>query len=148
MELIFGGAYQGKLDYAKEKYNIDEDAVFYCKDIDSCDTPDEAIALLQPVKTIQRLEARSGREIRIINNFENFVYANVVNNLNPLTYISENEKFFENKIVILTDISQGVVPMQQDLRTWRDTNGRVMAQLAKKATSVTRIFCGLPQVLK
>ena len=32
MIVIFGGAYQGKLDYAKEKFNICDDDVFTCTD--------------------------------------------------------------------------------------------------------------------
>ena len=30
MILIFGGAYQGKLDFAKEKFNISDEEVFEC----------------------------------------------------------------------------------------------------------------------
>jgi hypothetical protein len=30
MHLIFGGAYQGKLDYAKERYQLNEQDIFYC----------------------------------------------------------------------------------------------------------------------
>ena len=32
MIVIFGGAYQGKLDYAKEKFNICDNDVFTCTD--------------------------------------------------------------------------------------------------------------------
>ena len=32
MILIFGGAFQGKLDYAREHWNFNEDDIFYCDD--------------------------------------------------------------------------------------------------------------------
>ena len=30
MVLVFGGAYNGKLDFVKEKFSINEDDIFYC----------------------------------------------------------------------------------------------------------------------
>ena len=32
MILIFGGAFQGKLDYARKHWNFNEDDIFYCDD--------------------------------------------------------------------------------------------------------------------
>ncbi len=32
MILIFGGAYQGKLEYAKEHWNFSDDDVFFCEE--------------------------------------------------------------------------------------------------------------------
>ena len=31
MELIFGGAYQGRLEYAKSKYNLRDEDIFFLK---------------------------------------------------------------------------------------------------------------------
>ena len=31
MVLVFGGAYNGKSEFVKEKFNITEDDMFYCK---------------------------------------------------------------------------------------------------------------------
>lgn len=30
MVLVFGGAYNGKLDFVKEQFNVSEDDIFYC----------------------------------------------------------------------------------------------------------------------
>ena len=32
MELIFGGAYQGRLEYAKSKYNLRDEDIFFCSE--------------------------------------------------------------------------------------------------------------------
>ena len=32
MILIFGGAYQGKLEYAKKHWNFSDDDVFFCEE--------------------------------------------------------------------------------------------------------------------
>ena len=37
MILIFGGAYQGKLDFAKEKFNISDEEVFECTETGELD---------------------------------------------------------------------------------------------------------------
>ena len=34
MELIFGGAYQGKTQYAAEKYHCKDEAIFTCEGIE------------------------------------------------------------------------------------------------------------------
>lgn len=153
MDLIFGGAYQGKLDYAKKEFHIEEDEIFTCADIDSCAEPEEALLVLQPMKALQILQKRQSRigdmtEIRAINKLENFTYACAVNGINAVEYLKNNTSFWEDKIVIATDISQGIVPMKPEERAWREMNGRAMAFLAGQAESVTRVFCGLPQKLK
>ena len=34
MELIFGGAYQGKTQYAAQKYDLTDADIFTCEDLD------------------------------------------------------------------------------------------------------------------
>ena len=43
MELIIGGAYQGKLDYAKEKYSLSEQDIFECSEDKDIDTSKKCI---------------------------------------------------------------------------------------------------------
>ncbi len=50
--------------------------------------------------------------------------------------------------LIGTDFSCGVVPMEPELRRWREENGRLNNYLAARAERVVRMFCGLPQELK
>ncbi|MFR6393894.1 MAG: bifunctional adenosylcobinamide kinase/adenosylcobinamide-phosphate guanylyltransferase [Oscillospiraceae bacterium] len=50
--------------------------------------------------------------------------------------------------MICTDVSCGVVPMDRVQRLWREEVGRTVCALARRADSVTRVFCGLPLRLK
>ena len=119
MELVIGGAYQGKLEYAKEKYGFGGGDIFVCtedKDLD--------------------------RNARCIYRYEKYVLYCVRNGLAPVT------DFGPGTVVIADDIFCGVVPIDGELRVMRDEAGRSLAAIASKADRVTRIFCGIPQVLK
>lgn len=50
--------------------------------------------------------------------------------------------------VIVADVGRGIVPMDKKLRQLRDVCGRFYQQLFAEAQSVTRIWYGLPEVLK
>ena len=54
----------------------------------------------------------------------------------------------EQTILICDDISCGVVPMDKEVRAWREATGRAINALAAQADRVVRVFCGLPMVLK
>ena len=123
MHLIFGGAYQGKLDYAKENYTYE----------DICDCAD-------------------GRapdfEADIICGIEGFVLRCAKEGVEARDYFMEREGLWQDKILVITDTSQGVVPIDRDVRAFREMNGRLMLYLAEKAETVTRVFCGIGKRLK
>lgn len=126
MHLIFGGEYQGKLDYVKKTYRINDNDIFYCSD----DTTEIDFS-----KTV-------------IYGIDKYVLANIRAGKNAE---SEFDKIFEllyDKIIICNDVSQGIVPVDKQLRMWRESSGRVAVKLAAGAKTVTRIFAGLPLVLK
>ena len=118
MELIIGGAYQGKLDYAKESYRLKSEDVFECSEDKNLDMSKKCIY-----------------------HYEKYLMYCCKNGLSPLLDL-------EDKIVIADDIFCGVVPIEPGIRAWREFCGRSLAALTRKADHVTRIFCGLPQVLK
>ena len=51
-------------------------------------------------------------------------------------------------VVIACELGSGVVPIEPELRAWREAAGRLSCLLARRADVVVRICCGLPQVLK
>ena len=51
-------------------------------------------------------------------------------------------------VVICEDIFCGVVPVDPEMRAWREMTGRLLAYLSGKAAHVFRIFLGLEQKLK
>ncbi len=119
MTLIIGGAYQGKLDHAKEKYGISEADVFECSE-------DKDLDLSK----------------RCIYHYEKYLMYCYRNGLSPVLDLGKD------KIVIADDIFCGVVPINAEIRRWREFCGRSLSALTKKADHVTRVFCGLPQELK
>ncbi|HHW47233.1 MAG TPA: cobalamin biosynthesis protein CobU [Clostridiaceae bacterium] len=125
MVLIFGGAYQGKLEYAKENYKIQENEIFYCD---------------------------SSREIdfskKVVYGLEKLVLNLIKDGADPLVYVNKNLDKIRDKIIICTDISGGVVPTDPVMRQWREAVGRCMALLSRNAQKIVRIFCGIGTVIK
>lgn len=156
MHLIIGGAYQGKLDYVKKKFLIEDSLVYTCKNPDECETPQECLDLLRLTHTVRREELKAAKalgnqdtyRIKAINNLEHFTLACAENDVDAEKYLRGNKDLWKDRIIIITDISQGIVPADPVQRKWREQNGRAAAYLAGKAETVTRIFCGLPQTLK
>lgn len=66
----------------------------------------------------------------------------------PLALEQLAEKLAEQEVVIACELGGGVVPIEPELRAWREAAGRLSCLLAKRADVVVRICCGLPQVLK
>ena len=124
MVLIIGGAYQGKLDFAKETFGITDADVFVC----------------------DRSEIDFSR--RCVYALEEFVLACVREGKDPESYLREHREDWENSIFICRDIFCGVVPMEAENRAWRQTCGRLVQYLSREAAQVSRIFCGLEQRLK
>lgn len=125
MVLIFGGAYQGKLDFAMKKFNIKDTDIFTCTE-DSF--PDFSK--------------------KIIDRAELFFLKCVKDGIEPRDILCENINMLQDKIVIARDISQGIVPIDSVQRAWREASGRTMMYLAGEAEEVYRVFCGLSEKLK
>ena len=120
MILIIGGAYQGKLDFAKEAFGLTD------ADIHICDTGEIDFSK------------------RCIYGIEEFTWGHP----DPKAYFREHRKDWEDSILILRDVFCGVVPMEAETRLWRQKTGRLAQYLSKEANQVSRIFCGLEQRLK
>lgn len=120
MILIIGGAYQGKLDYAKETFGITDADVHICG------------------------EGEIDFSKRCIYKIEKFTYSHS----DPIGYFQVQWEQWQNSILIIQDIFCGVVPMGAENRAWRQRTGRLCQYLSKEATQVSRVFCGLEQRLK
>ena len=120
MELIIGGAYQGKLKYAFETYGLNE--------ADVCD--------------LRSMSEAPDFSKKILYHFEDYVLACMRAEKSPL------EGLPEDAIIIADDVFCGVVPIDTEIRAWREECGRTLSALALKSSSVTRIYCGLSQKLK
>lgn len=124
MILILGGAWQGKLDFAKSRFHLSSEDIFTCSDTQ--------IDISKPC--IYRLEE--------------FTYACTQAGLDPVEQFHALYPRMEDTIFICQDIFCGVVPMERQLRLWRDATGKLCQLLAGEAEAVYRIYCGLEQRLK
>ncbi len=124
MKLIIGGAYQGKLAFVKETYQIKEEDVFTCTDTE--------IDFSKPCVTA----------------IEEFTYACIQEKINAVDYFKAHKEQWKNSVLICQDFFCGVVPLGAQQRAWRQNTGLLCQYLAKEAESVSRIFCGLEQKLK
>lgn len=126
MTLVFGGFYQGKLDYVLEKYNLFLSDVFYCSEDNT------SINI----------------EKKIFYNIEKYILALIKENTEPLLRIKNEAKMWKDKIIIANDLSQGVVSRDYTTRIHREETGRALTYLARESECVVRIFCGIGSILK
>jgi len=124
MILIFGGAYNGKLEFAKEKYDIDNEEIFFCTD--------------------QHLKF----DKKVLCGLHAFTRACVLNKINSMDILKNNINHLKDKIIICDEINSGIVPMEKLDRAWREETGRTLQFLTKHSSSVYRIFFGLQEELK
>ena len=120
MILIMGGAYQGKLDFAKETFGITDSDIYSC------------------------FAGEIDFSKRCVYGIEEFA----AHNEDPIGYFEARREDWQDSILILRDIFCGVVPMGAENRAWRQRTGRLAQYLSREAKQVSRIFCGLEQRLK
>ena len=77
-----------------------------------------------------------------------FIYNEVINGRDAMAFFKKNIERFNDKIIISDDLSSGIVPLKKEDRKWREETGKVLQFLTIKSNKVTRVFCGLPMVLK
>ena len=126
MVLIIGGSYQGKLEFARQRYGLTE------VEIQVCDEATDAIDF----------------DRRCVAYIDRFVLNRVRAGVEPAEAFEEESDRMKAMIFIANDISGGVVPMDPVLRAWREACGRLNLRLAGEADEVWRLFCGLPQRVK
>ncbi|MBQ9708774.1 MAG: bifunctional adenosylcobinamide kinase/adenosylcobinamide-phosphate guanylyltransferase [Firmicutes bacterium] len=123
MIFIFGGAYQGKLEYAMKNYSITE--VCDCGDGREPDLSADAIC-----------------------GIAGYVMECVKNGRDAALFFEGNSEALRDKILINTDVSSGVVPVDRQEREFREMNGRVNILLAEMADKVIHVFCGIGKTMK
>ena len=124
MILILGGAYQGKRSFAKRTFRLSEEDIFTCEG------------------------SYMDLSKRCICNLEEFTFSCIQEGLDPLEQFKTLANQKSDTVFICQDIFCGVVPMERNLRLWRDATGKLCQYLASECDSVYRIYCGLEQRLK
>lgn len=108
---ITGGAYNGKMEYAKKKFNLTKNEICICSKDDIPDFSKRCIAYV-----------------------ENYVWYCLEKNI-PL-----KKDWPEDTIFICTDIFCGVVPVEKKVRLWREESGKYFQFLAEQSTCKRIVF--------
>lgn len=124
MIMIIGGAYQGKLAFAKKMYpdiTWADGAICEADELYSCEG-------------IYHFHQYIARKIRAGETVDDLVEKLI--DRNPAA------------IVITDEIGYGIVPIDRMEREYREQTGRVCTKLAAYSEKVYRVMCGIGQVIK
>ncbi len=160
MEVYFGGAFQGKLEYVLEKkgcLKVADGAGCSLKDIK------EAQVLNHLHLYIKRLTYKEGAAynttvddtitaddtIMADTTAADTITADTTAKTIPAAEII-NDIYEANPDIILIcdEVGGGIVPLKKEDRIYRETVGRALCCAVKKSDRVERVMCGIGQCLK
>ena len=123
MELIIGGAHQGKLSLVMARgYSMAQ-----VRDGENC-----------PLHPQQPAEVLYGLHHLIRRAMEEEL---------PIPQLLSRHIGPET-VVICDEVGCGIVPMEKKQRQWREAVGRACCYLAQQANRVERVCCGIPMTIK
>lgn len=67
---------------------------------------------------------------------------------NPAKAMELLEDLLKKEVVVCDEVGSGVIPLQREQREFREATGRLCIALAREASQVVRLVCGIPQVIK
>lgn len=141
MHFVTGGAFNGKRAWVKKRYQEAHWISAYNHDPMPADFQkiDENLIVLEGIEIwlrelTKQYDAKECRERW--NQFLNYW----------LTW--ENLKGPRKVVIIGTDITKGIVPMEKENRLWRDVTGWAYQDLAEMAEKVDLIWYGINQTIK
>lgn len=126
MHLMIGGYAQGKLDYAKRKYNIPDNEI--------CHGETEDFDAFPGKKVYDKLHLYLKRKMEQSADISALMEQ----------FLQENPSC----ILICDEVGNGIVPIADTERAYRETVGRMLCLAAEQAESVERIICGISQRIK
>ena len=160
MEVYFGGAFQGKLEYVLKKkgcLKVADGAGCSLKDIK------EAQVLNHLHLYIKRLTYKEGAAynttvddtittddtITVDTTADDTITADTTAKTMPVAEII-NDIYEANPDIILIcdEVGGGIVPLKKEDRIYRETVGRALCCAVKKSDRVERVMCGIGQCLK
>lgn len=130
MILITGGAYQGKLEFARTLTQYFKDA--------------EHPVILEG----EELEWDHLADGEIVAHFHLYIRKLLEQGKDAAAETEKLLKLNPDLIIEVTELGCGIVPIDAFDRTWREAVGRISCTLAKQAEAVYRVNCGIAARLK
>ena len=124
MEMIIGGAFQGKSAYAKEKFP------------DIC------------WKNGGKLEREDLMKAQGVLEFQEFIKKELRAGKEMDQLAEELAEKNPDIVLVSQEVGYGVVPIDAFDRKYREAVGRICTCLAEKSSKVTRVVCGIGTVIK
>lgn len=124
MRLVIGGYAQGKLSYVLRTYHLDEGQVVGGEMLEGTD------------------------KVVVFNHLHSWVKERILAGGNPERELETMVERWPDCILISDEIGNGIVPLEAGEREYRERLGRILVELAKRADSVERVFCGIGQRIK
>ena len=150
MVFVFGGEYQGKKDFVLENFGLSEDDILDIEKL--CELVNEN-SEQELIHSLRAFIDRDGIGAHAIYGLDALVKVMVEHGQNVDSWLDKwienlRKEDWEQKIIVMKDVSQGLVPMDAIDRAFREANGRAMINLAKNADDVYRVFCGIGTKIK
>lgn len=160
MEVYFGGAFQGKLEYVLKKkgcLKVADGAGCSLKDIK------EAQVLNHLHLYIKRLTYKEGAAynttvddtittddtITVDTTADDTITANTTaKTMSAAEIINDIYEANPDIILICDEVGGGIVPLKKEDRIYREVVGRALCCAVKKSDRVERVMCGIGQCLK
>lgn len=147
MHVVTGGAYNGKAAWVEKYYQLEESSVH------------QWVHAYKKKKDLLPKDLVAYHGTIVLEGIEQWVYQWMQNKSMDTArefgrqritqWLAWEQLAEENRLVVIcTDISKGIVPMDADLRKWRDLTGWFYQDLVKKAEQVHCIWYGIAQQLK
>lgn len=129
MKLILGGYAQGKLGYAQRELA-------------------PLGARVYEGRLPGREEQAQEGETVIVNRLHVWVWECLAKGKEPEKELADFLKRCPGCILICDEIGNGIVPVEEKERAFRERMGRIQTCLARQAEEVIRVLCGIGQKLK
>lgn len=125
MILVYGGAFNGKLDFAKEKLNITDNDIFDFEN-EICESQNMVYEVIKNFKCLYNTQI-------LIKN---------IPDISPDIFAGYQG------VLICDDMSCGIVPLEKEDRIWRENVSRFLTAITKNSNDVYRVFLGIPNKIK
>ncbi|MFC7684674.1 bifunctional adenosylcobinamide kinase/adenosylcobinamide-phosphate guanylyltransferase [Ureibacillus sp. GCM10028918] len=133
MQVVIGGAYNGKRKFVKEVLLNHGKPHFFEGEI-----PKNILFSREDIIVIGNFEKMILQKVHLD---EEIIAEEIFNKIHQLNQQAQ-------VICVCTDIGRGVVPLLKEERKLRDACGRLYQKLFTQSESVIRVWYGIPQVLK
>ncbi len=135
MEMIIGGAFQGKLEYARRQYPGRE----------FLDGKECSLEMIKEAEGVYDFQEWIRKEMK-----EELETGKSLRESKEQVQKKAQELIRENPdlIIISNEIGYGIVPLDAFDREFREATGRICTCLAENASRVTRVIMGIGTVIK